>query len=60
MSFVGGCYPTGRVLLHIGYIGMCCKGLPWFQAVYSGIGCINQRVNASRIGYDFAGNRSIG
>ena len=36
--------PLGGVLPFIGYIGMCrCEGYG-FQAVYSGIGYINQRV----------------
>ena len=35
---------SGGVLPYMGYIGMChCEGYG-FQAVYSGIGCINQRV----------------
>ena len=36
--------PRGGVLPYLGYIGMCrCEGCV-FQAVYSGIGYINQRV----------------
>ena len=39
-SFPGG----GMILPYMGYIGMCrCEGYD-FQAVYSGIGYINQRV----------------
>ena len=38
----GGVYC--HMLLYVGYIGMChCEGYG-FQAVYSGIGYINQRV----------------
>ena len=34
----------GRVLGYMGYIGMCrCEGYG-FEAVYSGVGYINQRV----------------
>ena len=37
-------YPGGGVLPYMGYIGMCrCEGYG-FQAVYSGIGYINQGV----------------
>ena len=35
--------PGGGVLSYMGYIGMCREGYG-FQAVYSGIGYINQRV----------------
>ena len=33
----------GLSMPYMGYIGMC-RWRVWFQAVYSGIGCINQRV----------------
>ena len=33
----------GGGMPYMGYIGMC-RWRVWFQAVYSGIGCINQRV----------------
>ena len=41
---LGGIDPGGGVLPHMSYIGMCrCEGYG-FQAVYSGIGYINQSV----------------
>ena len=47
--------PGGGGTAIYGYIGMCsCEGYG-FQAVYSGIAYINQRVG-SRIGYHFSGN----
>ena len=36
--------PGGGVLPYMGYIGLCCCEGYGFQAVYSGIGYINQRV----------------
>ena len=38
------CKPRGGVLPYIGYIGMCCCEGYGFQAVYSGIGYIDQGV----------------
>ena len=38
------CIIPGGVLPYMGYIGMCCCEGYGFQAVYSGIGYINQRV----------------
>ena len=41
-------YPGGWGLLpYMGYIDMCCCEGYGFQAVYSGIGYINQRVRVS-------------
>ena len=43
-SYQYGVFSWGEGYCHIGYIGMCrCEG-NGFQAVYSGIGYINQRV----------------
>ena len=43
-QFNSGTDPGGGVLPYMGYIGMCrCEGYG-FQAVYSSIGYINQRV----------------
>ena len=36
--------PGGEVLPYVGYMGMCCSIGYGFQAVYSGIGYVNQRV----------------
>ena len=36
--------PPGGVLEYMGHIGMCCCEGYGFQAVYSSIGYINQRV----------------
>ena len=44
----------GGVLPYMGYIGMChCEGY-CFQAVYSGIGYINQRVRSRILVEDFS------
>ena len=49
--------PVGvGVLSYMGYIGISsCEGYS-FQAVYSGIGYLNQRECGSRTGYHFPGN----
>ena len=42
--FWGPSVPGGGVLSYMGYIGMCRCEVYGFQAVYSGIGYINQSV----------------
>ena len=44
MSFSERCPEGGELLPYMGYIGMCCCEGYVFQAIYSGVGCINQRV----------------